>query len=67
MKQCKECGMYIYDSSNRRKLSETLINQDKRYENIVGNLCVNCLQREQKKLIKHKLFSKILEKMGKKK
>lgn len=62
MDKCGECGSFIYDSSNRRKLQSQLIEEDERYESVVDCLCVRCLDREIVKNINHKILCNLSRK-----
>lgn len=65
MEKCKNCNCHIYESTGRRKAAETLKNLDKKYENIVNDLCVNCLKKETKNHLKKAILSKIPRMMRK--
>ena len=63
MNKCKECGLTIYESSTRRKKIESLVKQDKRYEGLLDCLCVNCINNEQKKVLRNMINKIIKEKV----
>lgn len=65
MDKCKECGSFIYESRRYRELKKTLINLDKRYENVVDDVCQQCLVREQNKIISGAFVKKVSEILSK--
>lgn len=58
MEKCGECGTIIYDSSRRRNLQKNLVEENKKYGNVINFLCVHCLEREIKKICIHKMLCK---------
>lgn len=62
MDKCQECNCTIYDSRNYREMKEILIKLDKRYENIVDRLCLNCLRKEYRKLVRNKVIERMFNK-----
>ena len=65
MKKCRECGTIIYDSHKYREIKKTLINLDKRYENVVDDLCQHCLCKEQTKYIRSKILERAIQRYKK--
>lgn len=63
MNKCRECNCTIYESRRYRELKETLVILDKRFENVVNDLCQHCLEQEQTKYIRNKVLNKVLNKV----
>lgn len=58
---CKECKCSIFESRRYRELKEELIRLDNRFENVVNDLCMECLKLEEKKIFRKEIQKRLIQ------
>lgn len=64
MNKCCECDSTIFNSRRYRYLKERLVQLDKRFENIVDDLCQDCLEKELDKYIRNEIRVEMLKRLS---